>query len=109
MTKDSVSAENPFFHFKSFPMMGYSYLQDINTGDFYKFYPNSSKLELSTKMNLNFAYNTTFQKLESGDIYACIPISSDSVGLIVNLDESKIASEIPFSFLRYVYLMEDIK
>ena len=82
-------------------------LQDTKSGSFYRLYCDKNELELDIQFQYQRVYNTNYQKLEGGDVYACVPYTSDEKSIIVNLTQQQVIQEFDRNLITFIILKEN--
>ncbi len=82
-------------------------VQDGKTGTFYRIYPEIKELELYMQLSFQKIGGTTYQKLKSGDLYACIPNTSADNSLIINLSQNILVREFKNDLINFIILKDD--
>lgn len=116
--RDTISTSIHFFP-NTFTTNDFIFAQDFYTGDFYKIYTNG---EICQYMELGYdrtelvyedtilygpaVFNASYQEFEGGDVYACVPLTSDTTALIINLTRKKIIKEFYRNSASPLFIME---
>ncbi|MEA3391350.1 MAG: hypothetical protein U9Q91_00060 [Candidatus Marinimicrobia bacterium] len=118
--RDTVIFNNDLVFFNdSYSGINFSYVQYPYSGSFYKI---KSSGAVNRYMELDYSrsefayedtivygpaiYGTTYQKLEGGDVYACVPFTTDTTAVLVNLSRKTIIKEFKSDFFQTILIVE---
>ncbi len=119
LVRDTIYFDNDLIFFSnSYSGSNFSFIQYPYSGSFYEvtntgvnlymeqnYTPSEMVIEDSTRYG-PAVYGTTYQTLEGGDVYACIPFTTDTTAVIVNLSRKTIIKEFKSDFFQTMLIVE---
>ncbi len=104
---------NQFYYYESYSNGDHCIVQNINTGSFYNLYGDRKELELYMQFSFHTSidrpgiYGTTYRRLKGGDVYACIPYTSDEKCFVVNLSQQEVVRKFKRNSIVSIILKKD--